>query len=240
MWYELFLPHFTSMATKASLWTLSPSDFGYLWRECPKCFYLKVTQKASRPGVFPRIFGAIDGQMRLCFDGQRTEKLLPALPPGVFDCADQWVKSAPITLSGHTSICQVRGKIDSYIRFDDGSFAVIDFKTSARSDDNINIYSHQLHAYAYALENAAPGNLSLKPIRRLGLLVFEPNAFAAHENNGATFSGSLTWMEIPRNDKVFLNFVGEVMALLESPSIPNSAPACPYCTYRETFRAKNW
>lgn len=227
------------MATKSSLWTLSPSDFGYLWRECPKCFYLKVTQRASRPGAFPRIFGAIDGQMRLCFDGQRTEKFLPALPPGVLNCADQGVKSGPITLPGRNSITQIKGKIDAYVRFDDGSFAVIDFKTSARSDDNVGIYSHQLHAYAYALENPAPGNLGLKPIRRLGLLVFEPNGFTT-QNGGGSFSGTLTWMEIPRNDALFMNHISDVMALLESRSVPPPAAGCSWCTYRENFRAKNW
>ena len=227
------------MATKASLWSLSPSDFGFLWRECPKCFYLKVTQKASRPSMFPKIFTAIDGQMRQCFDGKRTEELLPELPPGVFDCGDQWVKSGPVVPDGRSTICQVRGKIDSYVRFDDGSFAIVDFKTTARSDDNIGTYSHQLHAYAYAVENAAPGSLSLKPVSRLGLLVFEPNAFSS-QKAAANFSGSLTWVEIPRDDAAFMKHVNDVMALLESPAIPLPAPGCSWCTYRETFRAKNW
>lgn len=189
--------------------------------------------------MFPKIFTAIDGQMRKCFDGKRTEELLPELPPGVFDCADQWVKSGPIVPNGSSMICQIRGKIDSYVRFDDGTFAIIDFKTTAQSEDNVATYTHQLHAYAHAVENSAPGSLYLKPVSRLGLLVFEPRAFSSGKSAGE-FSGSLTWTEIPRNDTTFMKLVGEVASLLSSPSIPAASPGCSWCTYRDTFRARNW
>jgi hypothetical protein len=31
-------------------WTLSPSDFAFLWEECKRCFYLKIVSGFRRPG----------------------------------------------------------------------------------------------------------------------------------------------------------------------------------------------
>ena len=63
------------------------------------------------------------------------------------------------------------------ICFDDGGFGVVDFKTSAQNSEHIPLHARQLHAYACALEQAAPGRLALSPVRRLGLLVYEPQDF---------------------------------------------------------------
>jgi hypothetical protein len=227
------------MAAAQKLWKLSPSDFGFLWGECPKCFHLKVTQKYSRPGMMPRIFSTIDAAMRDCFHGKRTEQLAPMLAPGTFDCTDQRVRSGPISRPGRNSLSYLNGKIDALVRFDDKTFAVVDFKTTSQSGNSVSTYSRQLHAYAYALENAAPGEFAAKPIARMGLLVFEPRAFSC-AMQGAAFSGSLGWQEIPRDDGSFLAFLDEVSALLDSPSIPPPAPGCVWCSYREQSRANHW
>lgn len=215
--------------------TLSPSEFGFLWQECKRCYYLKVTQKFTRPGVFPKIFTAIDGEMRDRFDKQRTEKVTSYLPPGVFDCHDQWVQSAPIAIPGRKSLCVVRGKLDALIRFDDGTFAVVDFKTSSQNERNVATYTRQLSAYAYALENAPPGQPSLRPIRRLGLLVFDPKSFTS-EKDKAQLAGTLTWAEIPRDDAAFLKFLEEVLAVLDLPAAPPPTAGCMWCGYREAAR----
>lgn len=217
------------------LYTLSPSEFGFLWQECKRCYYLKVTRKYLRPGTFPKIFQAIDAQMRVRFDGKRTEEVLPQLPPGTLDCGDQRVQSAPIVRPNRGSILQIRGKLDSLVRFDDGSFAVVDFKTSAQSDRNVETYTRQLSAYAYALENAAPGQLALRPVRRLGLLVFEPRAFSSTKE-AAFFSGSVAWSEIPLNPSAFLAFLDEVASVLDLAQPPPPSPGCAWCGYRESAR----
>jgi hypothetical protein len=219
--------------------TLSPSEFGFLWQECKRCYYLKVTQKYSRPGVFPKIFTAIDGQMRLRFNDMRTEDVLPQLPPGKLDCADQRVVSAPIKFANRATSLQIRGKLDALVRFDDGSFAVVDFKTSAQSDQNIETYKRQLNAYAYALENAAPGQLGLRPVRHLGLLVFEPRSFSS-EKGVATFSGSIQWSPIAIDQGAFLKFLEEVAAVLDMAAAPPPTPGCSWCEYRSTSRQSGY
>lgn len=216
-------------------WTLSPSEFGFLWQECRRCYYLKVTQKYNRPGTFPKIFQAIDAQMRACFDGKRTEEVLPQLPPGKLDCTDQRVQSIPIRSPNRDSSLQIRGKLDALIHFDDGSVAVVDFKTTSVSGRNVETYTRQLSAYAYALEHPAEGYLALKPIKRLGLLIFEPRSFSSQANT-ASFSGSLSWVEIPFSHDIFLKFMDEVATVLDLESHPPVTEGCIWCAYRDSAR----
>lgn len=214
-------------------WKLSPSDFAFLWEECKRCFYLKVVKGFRRPSMpMPRIFNVIDGEMKECFKGRHTSKFLSNLPPGRIDFSDKWVESTPISFPRRKSSCFIRGRLDSVIRCDDGTFAVIDFKTSRAKADHIQRYSRQLHAYAYALEKARPGKLALSPITRLGLVVFEPDGFSDGKGHKATLSGELTWIEIHRDDKSFRRFLGQVLAILGRPTPPQADPSCEWCNYR--------
>ena len=221
----------------AQTWFLSPSDFAFLWEECKRCFYLKVVSNFRRPSPpMPKIFGVIDGLMNAHFAGKRTTDVCASLPGGVVQYGENWVQSTPIAFSTHSSKVILRGKLDTVLRFDDGSYAVVDFKSSERSDEHIPLYGRQLHAYAYSLENAAPNNLALKPVARLGLLVFEPNAFFGKVGGSTSLSGDLVWIEIPRDDAAFLTFLDEVLDILEQPSPPGGSAACPWCIYRDTSR----
>ena len=66
-------------------WTLSPSNFAFLWEECKRCFYLKIVSGVRRPGgPMPKIFTIIDAQMKgrflannSIFGGIRTEPCEP-------------------------------------------------------------------------------------------------------------------------------------------------------------------
>lgn len=218
-------------------WKLSPSDFAFLWEECKRCFYLKVVKGFQRPrGAMPKIFTAIDRQMKEHFRGKSTADFAPALPPGLVSHSDEWVKSVSIGFQGRSSACFLRGILDTVIKFDEGGYAVIDFKTSQTKEEHIRLYGRQLHAYACALEHAAPGSLALQPIRKIGLLVFEPEAFSHRPGEEATLRGGLTWIEIPRDDEAFMSFLDEVLEVLEQPDPPPAAPGCEWCRYREVSR----
>ncbi|MEP0805684.1 MAG: hypothetical protein HRF47_09355 [Chloroflexota bacterium] len=111
---------------------LSPSDLTFLWDECPRCFYLKVKHDFRRPAVpFPSIFTTIDGLMKDFFQDQPTEALETNLPPGRVLFSGKRVQSAPLTLPGHAETCVLSGLFDSLLVFDDGSYGIVDFKTSA-------------------------------------------------------------------------------------------------------------
>lgn len=218
-------------------WKLSPSDFAFLWEECKRCFYLKVVSGFLRPRpIMPKIFGVIDNEMKKHFAGKRTEEFAPALPLGVVEYGERWVQSIPLAVPGHSATCFIRGKFDTVLRFDDGTYGLVDFKTSERKAEHVPLYGRQLHAYAQALENAAPGKLSLRPVTKLGLLIFEPNSFSHDPRVNASLSGGLASVEIARDDAAFSKFLQDVLDVLEQPNPPGGSPSCEWCTYRDTSR----
>jgi len=216
---------------------LSPSDLTFLWDECPRCFYLKYLHGITRPAApFPAIFGTIDRLMKAQFAGRPTTDLDPSLPPGNVMVSEQWIESLPVVLPGHALSCFLRGKIDAILRFYDGSYGVVDFKTSEPKPAHIPFYSRQLHAYAYALEHPAPNRLSCSPISRLGLYVETPHATLAATTSEISFHFRSTWLEIPLEERGFLGFLDKVLSLLELPEPPPASENCTYCQYRQHAR----
>jgi hypothetical protein len=216
---------------------LSPSDLTFLWDECPRCFYLKYIHKINRPAApFPAVFGAIDRLMKAHFAGRPASEIDPSLPPGLISVSEKWIESIPIEIPGHSKYCFVKGRLDAMISFEDGSYGVVDFKTSQPKPSQIPFYSRQLHAYAYALEHAAPGKLNLTPIARLGLLVEAPHATLNATSEQIDFHFTSTWLEIPYYEDGFLHFIDQVLQLLELPEPPPASKNCTYCQYRQHAR----
>ncbi len=221
----------------STLIKLSPSDLTFLWDECPRCFYLKYIHGINRPAApFPAVFGSIDRLMKAQFGGRPAADLDLSLPPGIVGISEKMVESLPIIFPGHAVSLYVRGKIDAYIGFDDGSYGIVDFKTSEPKQEHIPFYSRQLHAYAYALEHPAPGRLGFSPISRLGLYVEAPHATLMDETSQISFNFRSTWMEIPVDEKKFISYLSQVLALLELPEPPIPGENCDYCEYRRHAR----
>lgn len=218
---------------------LSPSDLTYLYEGCKFCFWLKVRHGISQPSMpMPGIFSAIAGRQKEFYADLRTEKFCPALPPGKVILGEKWVQSKVLTgTNGSSSF--IKGKFDAVLQFDDGSYGVIDFKTASPSDEKAEMYGRQLHAYAYALENPNDGALHLTPVKKLGLIFFEPNAFEQQDLERQIFSGKVVWIEVERNDGRFMQFLHEVMLLLGKKDPPDSLPDCNWCQYRSRMKSLN-
>ena len=216
---------------------LSPSDLTFLWDECPRCFYLKVALGINRPQLpFPKIFSRIDQLMKDFFAGKSTVELFSSLPVGVVKFGEKWVTSELIRLPGHARHCYLTGKFDTLVAFEDGSYGVVDFKTSEAKPENIPFYGRQLHAYAYALEHPAPGKLALSPISKLGLLVVEPSSLEITPTGKIAYTGEVTWQDITKDETQFLHFIDKVLDLLELPEPPDNHPKCGWCQYRQIAR----
>ena len=221
----------------ASSWKLSPSDFAFLWRECQRCFYLKVVSGFNRPSSpMPSVFSKIDSIMKRYFAGKPTTEIAPDLPAGNVAFGEKQVESAPIHLSGRGSSCFIRGRFDCVVRFEDGSYGVIDFKTTSATSQHLSVYKWQLHAYAYALENPAPGKFSLSPVSRLGLLCVEPVEMLGLGEGAFAYKAQPAWVDCPRDDEAFKGFVGEVLDVLDRSEPPEASPTCGWCQYRDEAR----
>lgn len=247
--------------SQAQLFRLSPSDFAFLWNECKRCFYLKSHGTLYRPRApFPSIFGTIDVAMKRHFRGLRTTDVLPEMRPGVFLCEEQdaWVESKPIfpSNSDHNNGVFIRGMIDCLVQYDDGTYGIIDFKTSSLSSKSIAMYARQLHAYAAALEDPSSGSeLQKCQISDLGLIIYNPANFHTPlgdseedqrdlDTVAAALTGNLKYMSVPRNDKQFYEFLTSIVDVLTLSSPPSAPPpsskssysyscesSCPYCDY---------
>jgi len=212
---------------------LSPSDFGFLWEECRRCFWLKVAGKFPRPRApFPKIFQAIDGIMKEYFEGKDASEISPNLPPGTIEFGEREVESEPFSPPGTRAKCFISGKFDTAIAFRDGGYGVVDFKTSDVKADNVGKYSRQLHAYAWALEHPAPSKPNLSPVKRLGLLVAEPVAMRKEGKGGYLYEVRSAWTECRKDYGGFLEFLGEVVRVIERPDPPAADPKCVWCAYR--------
>lgn len=215
---------------------ISPSDLTFAWDGCKRCFYLKVKHNIVYRGPFPGMFGKMGDLTSNFYLDKPSSYISPNLPAGKVTLREKWVKSAPISFPDTGSQCTIRGRFDAIMAFEDGSYGIIDYKTSDASEEKAAFYSRQLSAYAYALENPAPGALSLSPISRLGLFIITPDRFEKMSNGEAGFVTRTTWMDIPRDDSTFLTLLREIVALLDRPSPPDPAEDCGLCNYRKDYR----
>jgi hypothetical protein len=218
-----------------TVYKLSPSDLTFAWDECKYCFYMKVKHKIVLRGPFPSIFGKMANLTSDFYLGKPASEISPDLPRGVVSLREKFVKSAPISPPGIESQCYINGRFDAVITFEDGTYGIVDYKTSEAKDEHVEFYARQLTAYAYALEHPAPGALGLSPISRLGLFVVTPERFERSAAGEMMYANRTTWMDVPRNDAAFLALLGDVMRVLEADSPPESSETCGLCAYREAM-----
>ncbi|MFH1772238.1 MAG: PD-(D/E)XK nuclease family protein [Candidatus Omnitrophota bacterium] len=214
------------------VYKLSPSDLTYLFEGCKYCFCLKVKFNIRQPSIpMPGIFSAIASKQKSFYAGKLCREFCDILPAGIVEYGEQWVQSAQIKFSDTQSTCYIFGRFDLVVKFDDGTFGVIDCKTARPSETKSAMYARQLQCYSYALENPAPGAFSLSPVKRLGLLYFTPNQLKQIKIDEQALYGDLTWHEVERNDESFLKFLKGAINILDSESIePRDCNHCEYCS----------
>jgi len=211
---------------------LSPSDFTFLYEGCKRCYYLKVVHNISQPSIpLPAIFSKIAGLLKNHYDGKRTEELHAELPPGIVKYGEKHVKSEPMRLAGHKATCFISGRFDIVVEFDDKTYGVIDFKTGSPKEEYDALYSRQLNAYAYTLEHPAPGALGLSPISKIGLLYFYPSKITQPSIEWLSYDAEIRWIEIEKDNERFLNFIEEVLNVIESPEPPSPSAGCQWCDH---------
>lgn len=211
---------------------LNPSDLTFFYEDCKRCFYLKVVKNLPQPSIpLPSIFSQIANLLKNYYDGKHTSELHIALPPGIVSHSEQNVKSKVIKLPNHEATCFVSGRFDIVVSFEDRTYGVIDFKTGNPNSKSAHLYSHQLYAYAYALENPAINALSLSPITKMGLLYFYPSSIKQQTIEKLSFESEITWIEIEKDQQRFLKFIDDVLNVLELPEAPEHSPTCQWGSY---------
>jgi len=213
---------------------LSPSDLTFFYEGCKRCFYLKMVHNIAQPSIpLPSIFAQIAGLLKNHCDGRHTSELHVDIPPGTVSYGEKNVRSQIIQLPNHNDTCYISGRFDIVVSFEDRTYGVIDFKTSNPNTESASLYSRQLHAYAYALEHPEPGALTLYPVTKLGLLHFYPSRVDQQSIGQLSYAVDITWVEIKKDEQSFLNFIDELLDVLESPIVLEHSPDCQWCKYTQ-------
>jgi CRISPR/Cas system-associated exonuclease Cas4 (RecB family) len=134
-------------------------------------------------------------------------------------------------LPGHTSTCFIKGRFDVVVEFENKTYGVIDYKTGNPEARSSQLYGRQLHAYAYALEHAAPLGMHLSPITKICLLYFHPTAVTQSKENWLSFDSEITPIEIEKDEISFLGLINQILTILESSEPPAASPECGWCAY---------
>jgi len=176
------------------------------------------------------IYNIIDSGMKKEFNGKRTELIAEGMPLGHIEFIDtDKIESLPIKSTQGCSTMFIRGKLDAVLALDDGTYGIVDFKTSKALPEKVNIYSAQLHSYKVALEHPDAKGLRRFPITKMGLLVYEPAGFTNAQIGEGALRGKLTWLEIPIDEPGFYGFLEEVYHLLHSRRAPPKSKKCDFC-----------
>ena len=211
------------------MYKLSPSDFRYLWEDCKHCFYQKVKFGILLPSIgIPGVFMKMNGLLQDAIQGKNLKEVNSELPSGIIEVKEGFLKSKPIPPAGD---CYISGRFDILSRLDDGTFAVIDFKISDPKEEKVQKFTHQLHAYKFALENPSFG--APKKITKMGVIVVAPESidFPGEE---VIFHSAPKWFEIKEDMDGFFNFIGEVSKVLNG-TVPSESGNCSWCKYRICF-----
>ena len=216
---------------------LSPSGFKFGYENCKRCYYRGIREGLSEPGGFPSVFSKYDVVHKKSTVGMRTTDLIPDMPEGTFikGPGDKFLESTNIDCGGN-NVGYISGKGDAFLELDDGSFAVVDFKTSALTKEGALSYSSQLHAYKYALENNKDNKPGLSPITKLGIISFVPDidlSMKKLKDDIFSIEHKASWFEVPIDDKWFMGYIEKIIKLIADDNTPETTRNCKACDYRD-------
>ncbi|MBI4149632.1 PD-(D/E)XK nuclease family protein [Candidatus Woesearchaeota archaeon] len=132
---------------------LSPSSLN-LMEECPRCFWLKVRKKITRPQMpVASIVIKMDSIIKHYFEGYRESGQLPDLIKDKITA--KLARGMPHTLQ-HTDAGTgiiIRGIPDEYLELPDRSIIPLDHKTKSKPPEEIHrAHQLQLDVYSYLLQ----------------------------------------------------------------------------------------
>src|SRR3989344_1673052 len=221
------------MYNQPAKYKLSPSDFRYLWEDCKLCFYSKVKREIIQPSIgIPGVFMKMNSLLQKDIAGVNLRYINPKLPSGIIETKEGYLKSAPIP---PTNDCFLSGRFDIVSKLEDGTYGIIDFKISDPNEEKVQKFTHQLHAYKFAIENPAEGES--KKVSKMGLIIVSPEQIG-FKNGFVYFKSTPNWFEINEDTEGFLKFIASVSQVLNGEP-PPPTPECKWCIYRTYFEPKN-
>lgn len=221
-----------------SNFTIARSDLVYLWDDCRRCFYDHVKNGLELPRSFSPHFTNADRAMRRAIAEHEVVDLGVG-PPFRVIAQGEWVESRPIPFAAHGLSLSFRGQIDGLVATGSGDAEelwVVDYKTTTLEDAQLVKFRRQLMSYVVAIEQPASECLGTRRyVDGTALIVFDPSKFVFNaKTKWSGLCGLTRWVELPRRDHLFDQFLSRVAACIASASAPPSDPKCTLCRLRRT------
>lgn len=227
-------------------WRLSRSKID-LFLECPRCFYIDNKLGTKRPPGYPfSLNSAVDELLKKEFDLHRAEDRQHPLQkeygiearPVTHESLDEWRNwRSGVEIKHNPTGMRVSGAIDDLWITDEGEYAVVDYKATAK-DGEVGIdadwqitYKRQIEVYQWLL-------------RKKDLEVSDTSYFVYC--NGVTdtkaFDGKLEFdisiLPYEGNDSWIEETLQDIKACLSKEELPAADNECDYCAYRDTVNSK--
>ena len=208
---------------------LSPSSLN-LFLACPRCFWLYVKKKISRPetpaSTLPQ---AMDGLIKSHFDKyRRQDKLPPEINNNIQarpirqEIIDKWRNWRTGLKYQEEAICLIGALDECFI--DKDIYIPVDYKTRGYplKDNTVGYYQNQLNLYAFLLEK---NGFRVSPFAYLVFYLLESLS------DGGLMRFDIQLVKVGTDTRRAYRVFREAAALLRQDSPPRMNPQCGFCNW---------
>ncbi len=216
---------------------LAPSELDYKAKKCHRCFYLEKNKKIATKAFPPPVFSRFDVVQQAYYKDKNTSDLTKELPEGRIMNKDELpgrvVSETLKDNKGRNFI--LGGRPDIVIKFDQGGYGIIDFKTTKISEDKSENYKHQLEAYAQIFSK--PGATKskktplLNPITHMGILQFDPSDIQSHDETSCDMRMNISFSPLKRDEKDFFENITQIIDIINQSDVPDFTEDCNDCQF---------
>ena len=216
------------MSAEFAKTTISPSDLTFSWNDCKRCFWLKYRLGIVASGMMPGLVTSLSSRQEKWYKDKSSHHFSPSLPAGVVDSTGLKVQSAPIVVDGIVSPFSLVGKYDFLLRYEHGTYGIIDTKIVGKNNGKGDFYWPQLAAYDYILANPAAGES--REVETLGLMVWAVGEVNFDGVTDPAITFPTAYEPVQRDPSKFDQFIAGVVNVLLG-DVPKSGPKCGNCAY---------
>ena len=218
-------------------YSFSPSELDYKAKKCPRCYYISKHYKINPGDRPPPVFSTFDSVQKPYFKTTDTKDWGADLPSGtIMDSKELPGKIVSEGLVDNKNRkYKLQGNPDIVVKFKEGGYGIIDFKTTKIKSDKAEDYRYQLEAYAQIF--TSPGSTKtaptpkLNPITHMGILQFYPEVITGHTDQNCDFKMKTSYSVLKRNEEDFFYYITSLIDLLEKSSAPDLNSDCNFCNF---------
>lgn len=223
---------------------LAPSSLDYPPMKCARCFYLDRVKRISIGSFPPPVFSTLDVAQQNYFKDKNTSDLTDQLPPGKIMQKGELPGTVVSTemKDNKNRKFLIGGRPDIVIKFDNGEFGIIDFKTTNLKSNKAESYRYQLEAYKQIFTNPGATKTAptpkLSPITHMGVLQFEPTNIFNHDDVNCQLNLRMSYSRLEPDEVKFFKRVTYIMDILtasEPPPFNNECTKCQFVKKQSDF-----